>query len=207
MRLRRLRNDDGPSLLDLLGQTSEFTPREVECAMELVEAAVEERDGEYFGILAEDDGRPVGFAVYGPAPLTDAAWDLYWIVTRADQRGRGVGKQLIRGMETDIHERGGKIVRIETSSQESYGSTRAFYEKVRYRVVGHIPDFYKPGDDLVTFARELEPLADALGRAAVSRAAPAALRTAPAPLPGGSFPEAALPEPPTRSAPSRSAAN
>jgi ribosomal protein S18 acetylase RimI-like enzyme len=45
---------------------------------------------------------------------------------------------------------------IETSSQPKYLPTRKFYEKLGYREMARIPDFYRPGDDRVIFGKYLE---------------------------------------------------
>ena len=46
---------------------------------------------------------------------------------------------------------------IETSSQETYGGTIQFYERTGYELVGKIPEYYKPGDDKLIFAKTLTP--------------------------------------------------
>ncbi len=49
----------------------------------------------------------------------------------------------------------GRLLLIETSSQESYGATIRFYEKSGYPLVARIKGFYRPGDDKLIFAKEL----------------------------------------------------
>ena len=49
----------------------------------------------------------------------------------------------------------GRLLLIETSSQESYGDTIRFYEKSGYPLVARIKGFYRPGDDKLIFAKEL----------------------------------------------------
>ena len=41
--------------------------------------------------------------------------------------------------------------RRETASKPSYARTRRFYESIGYTVISRIPDFYKAGDDRVTY--------------------------------------------------------
>jgi ribosomal protein S18 acetylase RimI-like enzyme len=57
--------------------------------------------------------------------------------------------------EEEIARRGGKLLLIETSSQETYGGTIQFYERTGYALVGKIPEYYKPGDDKLIFAKRL----------------------------------------------------
>lgn len=163
MRLRRLASSDLPGLLALLRGTAEFIESEVACAMELLEIAVRSPDaGDYRGFAAvggEGEGDALmGYVVYGPTPMTEGTWDLYWIASRADCRGKGVGKALVEKMEADVREKDGHLVRIETSAADAYGPTRKFYEATRYFEVGRIPNFYRRGDDLVILAKDLEAI-------------------------------------------------
>ena len=178
MQLRPIRTADRSSLRDLLEATHEFTPSEVDCALELIDDAASQPDASgYHGVVALDDdgalderaerarsdgraspkgeGAIAGYAIYGPTPMTDGTWDLYWIATHPAARGHGVGRTILDHVERIVAEKGGRIVRIETSAQEAYGATRAFYEKTHYKVVGQIADFYRPGDDLVILAKDL----------------------------------------------------
>jgi hypothetical protein len=44
---------------------------------------------------------------------------------------------------------------VETSSQPKYERTRSFYLRLGYREVSRIPDFYKPGDDRISYVKYL----------------------------------------------------
>jgi ribosomal protein S18 acetylase RimI-like enzyme len=87
--------------------------------------------------------------------MTLGTYDLYWIATHRDARGRGVATRLVAAMEEELRRQGARIVRIETSQMEAYGAARAFYARIGYDEVGRIRDFYRPGDDLVTLAKKL----------------------------------------------------
>jgi len=62
---------------------------------------------------------------------------------------------LMKFTEEEIARRGGKLLLIETSSQETYGGTIQFYERTGYQLVGKIPEYYKVGDDKLIFAKRL----------------------------------------------------
>jgi ribosomal protein S18 acetylase RimI-like enzyme len=87
--------------------------------------------------------------------MTAATWDLYWIATFGESRGRGVGSALVAAMEGAIRERGGRQVRVETSSRGEYGGARGFYARHGYLEAARLPGFYGPGDDLVTLYKVL----------------------------------------------------
>jgi ribosomal protein S18 acetylase RimI-like enzyme len=99
--------------------------------------------------------RVLGYACFGATPMTEAAFDLYWLVVAADARGRGVGGALFTSVEDELRQRGAHVIRVETSSLEGQGGARRFYEKTGFRLAGAIPDFYRQGDDLLVFAKVL----------------------------------------------------
>jgi GNAT superfamily N-acetyltransferase len=136
---------------------SPFRPEEASCALELLEAVLSPSEGNTYEalLLVDDRDRPVAYACFGQTPMTDATYDLYWMITEAALRGKGLGGQLLAALEEDLRGRAARTVRIETSSLEGQGGARRFYERSGYAVVGLIPDFYRPGDDLVTLAKRL----------------------------------------------------
>ena len=50
-----------------------------------------------------------------------------------------------RPSRTSCRQRGGHVIRVETSSLEGQGGARRFYEKTGFRLAGAIPDFYRAG--------------------------------------------------------------
>jgi GNAT superfamily N-acetyltransferase len=97
----------------------------------------------------------LGYACFGLTPMTEAAYDLYWLVVRDGVRGRGVGATLFAAVEEELRQRRGHVIRVETSSLEGQGGARRFYEKTGFKLAGAIPDFYRAGDDLLVFAKVL----------------------------------------------------
>lgn len=89
--------------------------------------------------------------------MTERTWDLYWVVVDPDARGRGLGRALMGAFEDHVAQTGGGLIRVETSSREGYGKTARFYDQAGYPRSSVIADFYKPGDDLITFIRRIEP--------------------------------------------------
>ena len=167
MRIRRLAPPDRDAILDLLTTVGTFVSDEIAVAMELVDASLAgSRD--YRVLVCDDGGAIAGYVCYGPTPMTDGTFDLYWIASCARRRGKGVGTLLVQAMEAELLEAGARLVRIETSQMDGYDAARAFYARLGYREVGRIHDFYRRGDDLVTLARRLDLPAE-VGAVATSR--------------------------------------
>jgi ribosomal protein S18 acetylase RimI-like enzyme len=150
---------DRGQLIDILSQGAGFRSEEVECAIELLDAALERsdaRDGYEARVAVEDDGgRVLGYSCFGTTPMTAAAYDLYWLVVGEASRGRGIGAALVDDLVAVLKERGGRVIRVETSSLEGQGGARRFYEKTGFQLAGSIADFYRDGDDLLVFAKVL----------------------------------------------------
>ncbi len=122
-------------------------------ATELVDLSLEPSNTDYQILVADRDGAIVGYVCYGPTPMTEDTFDLYWIASAPEVRGQGVGASLISGMEADMRRRNARLVRVETSATEAYGPTRGFYASMKYTEEARIRDFYKVGDDLIILTK------------------------------------------------------
>jgi ribosomal protein S18 acetylase RimI-like enzyme len=92
---------------------------------------------------------------YGVVPLTDGVYDLYWIVVDPASQGKGFGRRLLDFVEKDVVRRGGRMLLIETSSQQTYEATIRFYQRSGYELAARIKNFYRVGDDKLVFSKEL----------------------------------------------------
>jgi ribosomal protein S18 acetylase RimI-like enzyme len=132
---------------------------EIATALEVVDEALANAShphGDYRCFVAEDGaGRVAGYECHGPTPLTDGTYDLYWIAVDPAYQGEGYGRALLAFAESHVRAAGGRLLLIETSSQDSYGDTIRFYERNGYPLVARIQGSYRPGDDKLIFAREI----------------------------------------------------
>ncbi|MBS7646206.1 GNAT family N-acetyltransferase [Candidatus Bathyarchaeota archaeon] len=103
--------------------------------------------------MAECDGRVAGYLCFGPTPLTDGVFDIYWIAVDPEFQGRGIGRRLISHIEEYARRRGGRKIMVETSSRREYGPARSLYEGMGYREMARIPDFYSPGDAKIIYEK------------------------------------------------------
>jgi ribosomal protein S18 acetylase RimI-like enzyme len=154
--IRPTQAEDADSILHLAGAEPLFSKEEAETVAELLEAYLTQDDhDEYFFLSAIDEGELLGFACFGPTPLTQGTFDLYWIAVSSTARGQGVGRALMAQVEDEVRALGGRVIVLDTSGRPEYEPTRAFYHRIGYTHCGTVPDFYAPGDDLVIFSRLL----------------------------------------------------
>lgn len=110
---------------------------------------------DYKVLIAEREGRVLGYVCYGPTPMTQGTWDLYWIASDPAARGQGVGAALVGAMEQELRRQGGRLIRVETSTTEAYGATRRFYAHLHFAEEARLRDFYSVGDDLIILTKRL----------------------------------------------------
>jgi GNAT superfamily N-acetyltransferase len=156
IRIRELQKKDRSGLELLLSSIPSFDLEDKSVALELIDTALNNPDQiDYLFKLAVEEDRPLGYACYGPTPLTDGTYDLYWIAVDHELSGRGIGTLLLKAVEEDIQKRNGRLLLIETSSSASYEKTRQFYLKNDYPLAETILDFYRRGEHRVTFVKRL----------------------------------------------------
>jgi ribosomal protein S18 acetylase RimI-like enzyme len=157
MTVRDLVAGDCAAVREALEDCGVFSQEEVRVAMEMVASGLE---GGYSLPAIEIDGKVRGYACIGKAPLTVAAWYIYWICVHPSRQGTGIGRRLQARIEQVVRQAGGDRLVLETSGRADYEPTRRFYRCAGFTEAGRIPDFYKPGDDCVVYYKMLGGTAD-----------------------------------------------
>lgn len=138
---------DVAAVKEMAESTGFFYDFEIPVAVELVEDALELGDqSEYKFLFAELDGKPVAYTCYGHILGTDAGYDLFWIITHNDYRGKGIGKIILGKTHEIVKNLGARFIVAETSGLEKYAPTRNFYISTGYKLEADIPDYYMMGD-------------------------------------------------------------
>lgn len=141
----------------ILGNTPEFKPAEVVVAEELIDSCLDDPiNSGYYTLIAESGSALTGYICYGPTPLTEGTWDIYWMAVAREKQGQGIGGALLEAAEKKILEAQGRLAIIETSSIPSYEKTRRFYLGQGYEVMTTIPDFYAPSDGKLIMMKRLK---------------------------------------------------
>ncbi|MCA2004620.1 MAG: GNAT family N-acetyltransferase [Ignavibacterium sp.] len=152
--IRSIKPSDVTELEKLLKKIPNFNDEEVKVAMELIDITVNNPSQTDYNIFVyEEDGRILGYHCTGKRPLTDAVYDLYWIVADPEHSGKGIGKNLLEHAENFVKEKKGRWLLAETSSKESYLSTQSFYFRNNFSIISEIKDFYSVGDNLLIFGK------------------------------------------------------
>lgn len=152
--IRRLKPADTKIIEGILNKIPLFKKEDIKVAMELVNiTASNPSQTDYNIFIYENDGTVLGYHCTGKRPLTDAVYDLYWIVTDPDHGKKGIGKSLLEHAEDFVTQNNGRWMLIETSSKENYNATRNFYMRNNYTIISQINDFYSKGESLLIFGK------------------------------------------------------
>lgn len=148
---------DKDSIREILSSSGFFHDFEIDVAIELVEEALTKGTTEsgYHFVFADHMGTTISYACFGPIPCTRHSFDLYWIGTHQDYRGKGLGKQVLQRVENKVKQLNGRKIYIETSSKPMYVPTRQFYLSNGYENEAILKNFYDEGDDKVVYSKSL----------------------------------------------------
>jgi ribosomal protein S18 acetylase RimI-like enzyme len=157
MRIRSLIHQDRPKLLSILIKTKTFTSKEIDVAMELIDIVWKDKDQKDYQIhcMVNDQDQVMGYICYGPIPMAERTFDLYWIVVAPGFQDQGVGSKLLDFLEEGVRRNGGRMILADTSSIPSYEKTRRFYLQKGFQEVARISDYYTQGNDRITYCKRL----------------------------------------------------
>ncbi|MCL2771417.1 MAG: GNAT family N-acetyltransferase [Firmicutes bacterium] len=149
----KLKEGEAKIIREINESTGFFNEEEDETIEELATEHLEKgaEESGYSFVVAEADGKAVGFSCYGHIYGTDSSYNLYWIAVCKSQAGKGIGKKLMKMTEDRIRKDGGMHIYVETASKPQYEPTRQFYIKQDYLEIGRFPDFYADGDAKITY--------------------------------------------------------
>jgi len=157
MKIRSLVQKDRESLHAMLEKTHAFTSEEINVAMELIDLVLKDQNQKDYQIhcMVNDRDQPLGYICYGPAPMTQGTFDLYWIAVDPRFQGQGIGSRLLDFLEERVRGREGRMILVETSSIPPYEKTQKFYLQKGFQEVAKVPDYYGLGNDRITFCKRL----------------------------------------------------
>lgn len=152
--IRALKKEDRDKIHHILDNCNVFNEKEIDVAMELIDLSLSGSQ-DYIVEVLSDGNTVIGYVCYGENPVASGIWDLYWICIDPKKQGRGYGEILVKKVEEVARKKGGRSIFIETSSLPSYEKARIFYEKLGFKIVAIIKDYYKVGDDKIIYRKDI----------------------------------------------------
>lgn len=154
--IRPLQLKDKEASFRIINSIQLFSDEEKIVAKELLEEVLYNKFQDYYNVFVyenEIDGKVHGYHCTGKRTMTEGVFDMYWIAVDPNYHNKGIGKLLINHAEKFVKEKKGNLILAETSSKDSYKSTRAFYKANNYESLAEIKDFYKKDDNLIIFGK------------------------------------------------------
>lgn len=155
VRIRSMETQDRGTIERILARVKVFSSEEIKVALELIDSCLSGNPDYIIKVATDESGTVLGYICYGKIPLTDAVWDIYWVVVSDGFQRKGIAKRLLTFMEDDLKARNGRAVMVETSSRPEYKPARSFYVKKGFSEVCRIRDFYAKGNDKVIYRKDL----------------------------------------------------
>ena len=107
----------------------------------------------WFTYIENNKQVAIGYCVQ--EKLTDGTYNLLAIGVSQENQRNGVASKMMNYIEKQLLEKDGRILIVETSSDEAQIGARSFYKKIGYTQVAIIKDFWKDGEDKVVFWKKL----------------------------------------------------
>jgi GNAT superfamily N-acetyltransferase len=157
MEFQPLIPEDREKISRLLRQGNVFRREEIKVALEVIDEALKASGRKDYQVFcAVDNPRNLaGFICFGPIPMTDRCYDLYWLKVDGKYLRQGIGGRLLWFMEEWVAGYGARRIYVETSSTAPYQAARSLYEKHGYQLVCSLKDFYCEEDDKMIYMKEV----------------------------------------------------
>lgn len=102
-----------------------------------------------------NDNKPVAIGYCVPEKLTDGTYNLLAIGVSQGSQRKGLASEMMKYIEQLLKHKDGRILIVETSSDDAQISARNFYQKIGYSQAAVIKDFWKDGEDKIVFWKKL----------------------------------------------------
>ncbi len=150
--IRSITQSDLPDLKKVLDSIELFPSEMLD---EMISDNFNNAETEEIWFTATENDTPIAIGFCAPEQLTEGTYNLYAIGVKSDMQGKGIGSEMMTYLENLLREKGHRILIVDTSGTEAFAMTRRFYEKLNYHQEAVIRDFWKEGDDKVTFWKKL----------------------------------------------------
>jgi ribosomal protein S18 acetylase RimI-like enzyme len=102
-----------------------------------------------------DQNIPVAIGYCVPEKLTDRTYNLLAIGVSKDFQRQGIASEMMKYIEQFLKNSGGRILIVETSTDDAQIGARNFYKTIGYTHTATIKDFWSDGEDKIVFWKKL----------------------------------------------------
>lgn len=102
-----------------------------------------------------DDNTPTAIGYCVPEKLTNGTYNLLAIGVSQDSQRSGVATEMMSYIEQQLKQKDGRILIVETSSDDAQIGARKLYNRIGYTQMAVIKDFWNDGEDKIVFWKKL----------------------------------------------------
>ncbi len=107
----------------------------------------------WFTYIEENTAVAIGYCV--PEKFTAGTYNLLAIGVAENFQGKGIARNMMHYIEQVLKEKEGRILIVETSSDEAQTAARNLYATIGYSQEAVIRDFWNEGEDKIVFWKKL----------------------------------------------------
>ncbi len=107
----------------------------------------------WFTYIHDNIAVAIGYCI--PEKLAEGTYNLLALGVLKSYQGKGVAQEMMLYLEKLLKEKEGRILIVETSSDDAQIAARKFYEKIGYSQEAVIRDFWKEGEDKIVYCKKL----------------------------------------------------
>lgn len=112
-----------------------------------------ETEDHWFTFLIDEKPVAIGYCI--PEKLTEGTYNLLAIGVSQNAQRKGVASAMMEYIEHQLKQNNGRLLLVETSSDDAQIAARKLYQKIGYKQVAVIDDFWKEGEDKIVFLKQL----------------------------------------------------
>ena len=102
-----------------------------------------------------NDNTPIAIGYCVPEKFTNGTYNLLAIGVLQEFQRNGVATEMLHYIEQQLKQKDGRILIVETSSDDAQIGARKFYEKIGYAQMAVIRDFWNDGEHKIVFWKRL----------------------------------------------------
>lgn len=110
----------------------------------------------WFTCVDKNKAVAIGYCV--PEKFTEGTYNLLAIGVSKNVQRKGIASKMMHYIEGYLNKNLGRILIVETSSDDAQIGARNFYKKIGYEEVATIKDFWKDGEDKIIFRKRINTL-------------------------------------------------
>src|ERR1700693_4633221 len=99
IKVRVMEIQDREEVERILAEVKVFPSQEIEVALEVIDSYLSGSLDYIIKVAADERDSVLGYMCYGKVPLTDAVWDIYWVVVGEEFQRKGIAGRLMKCME------------------------------------------------------------------------------------------------------------